>query len=170
MIVVKAEAGIVHLAGIHGLFQKLRVVQLAHFFQRFFVHGVKQIKIHVISLELGQLLIQKTLHIRFRFQQPEGQFGGQCDAVTIAVLKGKTHDCLAIVVGVGRIHVGNAAVNGVAQHGDSLRTVDDLLSVLFNGREAHTAEAQPGDGSVGVGERRGLHGEGLSFQRKNGGM
>ena len=169
---MKAEAGIAHLAGLHGLFQKLRVVQLAHFFQRFFVHGMEQIEIHMIGLELGQLLVQKTLHIRFRFQQPEGQFGGQCDAVTVAILKGKTHDGLAfaIVVGVGRIHVGNAAVNGVSQHGDSLRTVDDLLPVLFNGGEAHTAEAQPGDGSVGVGERGGLHGGGLSFQRKNGGM
>ena len=87
---MEAEAGIAHFTGLHGLFQKLRVIQLAHFLQRFFVHGMEQIKIHVISLELGQLLIQKTLHIRFRFQQPEGQFGGQCDAVTVAILKGKT--------------------------------------------------------------------------------
>lgn len=126
----------------------------------FFVHGVKQIEVHMIGFQLGQLFVQKPLHIRFGFQQPERQLGGQGDAVAVAVLKRKPDDGLAfaVVIGISRVHIRYAVIDGVTQHGDGLRTVDDPLSAVFDGRKAHAAEAEPGDSSVSVGERSVLHG------------
>lgn len=110
-----------------------------------------QIKIDVVGLQTLELLVQKTIKIRWFLYQPAGGFGGQKNFVPIAVLERTAYQRFAgaafahslTVVGIGGVDVIDALIDGLADQADGLSFVDLAVCAGHKG-QTHAAKAQDG--------------------------
>ena len=142
-VVVEGEAGIAHFALRNGVCIEAFVVQLLHQVHTFIVHCVENVKVHIRRVKLFQLLVEELHHVLMRLDEPDGQLCRQDDLLAVAVLERLADDNLAFaaVIGVRRVDVANAVVDGVANHANRFGFVNFAVRCCW---KAHTAEAEHG--------------------------
>src|ERR1022692_2411449 len=87
------------------------------------VERMKEIKVDVGGLKFPELFVEESVEIRRRFDEPDGELGSQLDLFSVAVLERPADDelALAFVVGISRVKIVDAAVDGVTEHADCFR-------------------------------------------------
>ena len=79
------------------------------------VKGMQQIDINVVGLESSQFFIQNAVEIFFCLHLVHRDLGGQGHLLPVTILQAQAGDPLAVTIGVGGIHIGQAAVDGRTQ-------------------------------------------------------
>src|ERR1035438_1609103 len=73
--------------------------------------------VDVGGLKFPELFVEESVEIRRRFDEPDGELGSQLDLFSVAVLERPADDelALAFVVGISRVKIVDAAVDGVGR-------------------------------------------------------
>ena len=108
------------------------------------VEPVHQVKINVIGFQPHQLFIEVIVHVPAGRDQPAGELGSEVHLFAIPAGKCPADKgfALPVMVGICRIHIIHAVVDGVPEHLRCMVLVD--LPVLFYG-EPHAPEPEDGE-------------------------
>ena len=124
--------------------QEIRDAQVCEVIPELPAEPVHQVIVDVVGLQLCELLIEEFVHVRPGRDHPGGQLGCDVHLLPVPARKRPAHEGLALagMVGVCRVHVVHAVVDGVPEHLGCEGFVD--LAVLPY-RQAHAAEAEDGE-------------------------
>ena len=103
-----------------------------------------QIHINTSAVSLTQafqLLVKESVHIFFRFSEPDRELVCDDDFLAVAILQGLTDDdfALAAVIGITGIDVVNALIDGIP---DEIDTVFLIYVHLLICHQPHNAQSQ----------------------------
>ena len=146
--------------GVPGLFHLIQQVELFHRLPFLFVQGVQEVKVHMVGVQLLQLLVQDAVEIPFRLNQDNRALGGQIHLFPVAIGQGFSHQGFTgpAVVRVSGIHIVDAAVNGVTDQPDGFFFINiGTQRDSVGGGQTHGAKSQGGNFNPGISKFAVIH-------------
>ena len=143
-----------------GVVEGSKATQALHGFPAFAGEGVEQVEVNGVRLEAPDLLVQEAFPVALGLDKERGALGGELDAPAVAILEGATDERLALaaVVGIGRVHVVDASLDGLVKEPGGPGLVDAGRVTVHDG-QAHAAKPEDGYRQVGdLGKSPVLHG------------
>ena len=137
--IMEAETQVTDLTLCLCLFRKGDNTGLLDMLPTIPVQGMQEINIDVVRLQTLQFLIQNPVKVLLVIHHPNRQLGGQGHFFTVTVLQAQAGDPLAILIGIGGVHIGKAVVDGSAQGFDCPLLIDAAVLIL---RKTHHTKAQ----------------------------
>ena len=109
--------------------EKLTGADGLHVFPLLFVHGMHEIEVDMVRLQLFQFLVQDPLQVGTVLHQVRRNLGGDSHFFPVAVLQGFAQDDLRgfVQIDIGSIDVGDAAVDSPADQGNGLLLVNSAV-------------------------------------------
>ena len=140
---VEGEALVADLSFLFHIIKELRRADGFHMLPLLLVHGMHEVEVDMVCLQLFQLFRQDGFHIRTAVDRIRRDFGSDGDLVAVTVLQGFTQDNFGcfVQIDIGGVDVGDAAVDGPANQGDGFLFVNDAVSG-GGAIETHAAQAE----------------------------